>query len=58
MNTQLTIDPLEELRLHGMTKTYQAILTMPVLHQPTISQFMARLAEAELQERSQARTAL
>ncbi|ACD90598.1 IstB domain protein ATP-binding protein [Chlorobium limicola DSM 245] len=58
MNTQLTIDRLEELRLHGMCKAYQAVLSMPVQHQPTISQFMARLAEAELQERSQARAEL
>jgi DNA replication protein DnaC len=58
MNTQLTIDRLEELRLYGMSKAYQAVLVMPVQHQPTISQFMARLAEAELQERSQARTTL
>ena len=58
MNTQLTIDRLEELRLYGMNKAYQAVLSMPVQHQPTISQFMARLAEAELQERSQARTTI
>lgn len=58
MNTQLTIDSLEELRLHGMSKAYQAVLSMPVQHQPTISQFMARLAEAELQERSQAKAEL
>ena len=58
MNTQLTVDRLEELRLSGMAKAYKAVLAMPVQHQPTISQFMARMAEAELQERSQARTAL
>jgi DNA replication protein DnaC len=58
MNTQLTIDRLEELRLYGMSKAYQAVLAMPVQHQPTISQLIARLAEAELQERSQARTTL
>ncbi len=56
MNTQITIDHLTQLKLPGMTRAYQAVLTMPVQQQPTLSQFMANLAEAEIQDRTQKRT--
>ena len=39
-----------------MARAYQAVLTMPVQQQPTLSQFMANLAEAEMQDRTQKRT--
>lgn len=58
MNTQITLDRLTELKLDGMSKAYKAILEMPVQNQPSLNQFMARLAEAELQERTARRTAL
>ncbi len=58
MNTQLTIDHLTKLKLHGMARTYQAVLTMPVQDQPTINQLMARLVESEIQERTDKRTEL
>lgn len=56
MNTQITIDHLTQLKLPGMARAYQAVLTLPVQHQPTLSQFMANLAEAEMQDRTQKRT--
>ena len=56
MNTQITIDHLAQLKLPGMARAYQAVLTMPVQQQPTLSQFMANLAEAEMQDRTQKRT--
>ncbi len=56
MNTQITIDHLTQLKLHGMVRAYQAVLSMPVQQQPTLSQFMANLAEAEMQDRTQKRT--
>lgn len=56
MNTQITIDHLVQLKLHGMARAYQAVLTMPVQQHPTLSQFMANLAEAETLERTQKRT--
>jgi DNA replication protein DnaC len=56
MNTQITIDHLTQLKLPGMARAYQAVLTMPVQQQPTLSQFMANLAEAEMQDRTQKRT--
>lgn len=58
MNTQITLDHLAKLKLDGMLKAYQGVLALPVQNQPSINQFMARLAEAEIQERASKRTAL
>ena len=51
MNTQSTLDQLEKLKLYGMARAYQGVLSIPVHEQPTLNQLVARLAEAELQER-------
>ena len=56
MNTQITLDHLSQLNLTGMARAYQAILEMSVQNQPTLNQFMAKLAEAEIQERASRRT--
>jgi DNA replication protein DnaC len=56
MNTQITLDHLAQLKLDGMLQAYQGVLAMPVQSQPSINQFMARLAEAELQSRARKRT--
>lgn len=56
MNTQITLDQLKQLRLTGMSDAYQALLALPVQQQPTIHQFMARLAEAELLHRGHLKT--
>lgn len=56
MNTQITFDHLAQLKLHGMARAYQAVLSMPVQQQPTLSQFMANLTDAEIQDRIQKRT--
>jgi len=58
MNTQVTLDHLEQLKLNGMAKAYQATLSLPVQNQPSLNQFMAQLAEAEMQDRAEKRTAL
>lgn len=58
MNHQITMDHLAELKLDGMSKVYKVMIEMPVQNQPSLHQFMARLAEAELQERAARRTAL
>jgi DNA replication protein DnaC len=58
MNTQITLDHLAQLKLDGMSKAYKGVLAMPVQNQPSINQFMARLAEAELQERAVRKTAM
>ncbi len=56
MNTQITLDHLVQLKLHGMSRAYQSMLSMPLQDQPTLNQFMARLAEAEIQDRAQKKT--
>lgn len=56
MNTQITLDHLSELKLQGMARAYHAVLSMPVQDQPSLNQFMARLAEAEIQHRAQKKT--
>jgi hypothetical protein len=56
MNTQITLDHLSELKLQGMARAYQAVLSMPMQDQPSLNQFMARLAEAEIQHRALKRT--
>ena len=56
MNTQITLNHLAQLKLHGMARAYEAVLSMPLQDQPSINQFIARLAEAELQDRTQKRT--
>jgi DNA replication protein DnaC len=56
MNTQITLDNLTKLKLPGMVKAYQTILSMPLQDQPSINQFIARLAEAELQDKANKKT--
>lgn len=56
MNTQITLDHLSELKLDGMARAYQAVLSMPMQDQPSLNQFMARLAESEIQHRTQKKT--
>ena len=57
MNTQITLDHLAQLKLTGMARAYQAVLGLPVQNQPNLNQFMAKLAEAEMQERASRKTA-
>ena len=58
MNKQITLDHLAQLKLDGMLRAYQAVLAMPVQNQPSLNQFMARLAEAEIQSRATRKTEL
>ena len=58
MNKQITLDHLAQLKLDGMLQAYQAVLSMAVQNQPSLNQFMARLAEAEIQSRATKRTEL
>ncbi len=56
MNEQATIDQLEKMKLHGMAGVYKAVTGALTHQQPDLDQFMARLAEAELQDRQQKKT--
>ena len=56
MNTQNTIDHLTKLKLQGMTRAYNAVLSMSIQDQPSSHQLIAQLTDAELQERNNKKT--
>ena len=58
MNLQTTVDQLRKLRLQGMVKAYEAALSVPVHEQVSPDLLIARLAEAELQHRTDQKTQL
>jgi len=58
MNKQTTLDQLQDMKLNGMMRAYQAILSLPVHEQPTLDVAIARLAEAELLNRKSRKTEL
>ncbi|MFR9510621.1 MAG: IS21-like element helper ATPase IstB [Rikenellaceae bacterium] len=58
MNTQTTIERLEKLKLKGMSSVYQAVTTLPIDQQPSLDALIARMVDAEMQERVDRRTAL
>lgn len=58
MNTQITLDNLAKLNLRGMAKVYTGILSMPIHEHPSMDHLMARLTQAELQERADRKTQL
>jgi hypothetical protein len=47
MNQQSTLEQLQELKLTGMAKRYEAIIKQPVHQQPEPHSVVAILAEAE-----------
>ena len=58
MNVQTTVEQLKQLKLHGMLRTYEAALTVPVHEQITADMLVARMVEAELQHRVNKKTEL
>ena len=58
MNQQSTLEQLQELKLSGMAKRYEAILNQPVHQQPEPHALIALLAEAESGYRAYQRTQL
>jgi DNA replication protein DnaC len=56
MNVQSTLDQLQQLKLHGMAKAYEAALTLPVHEQLSSDVLVGRLAEAERQYRTEQKT--
>jgi DNA replication protein DnaC len=47
MNTQLTLDQLRTMKLHGMAHAYEAALLLPVQEQSAPDILLAKLVEAE-----------
>lgn len=58
MNQQVTLDKLKELKLEGMAKSYEAILSTPIQQQPNYQIIINRMIEAEQLYRKQKRTAM
>jgi hypothetical protein len=58
MNQQSTLEQLQQLKLSGMAKRYEAILKQPVHQHPEPHELIASLAEAEAGYRVYQRTQL
>ena len=58
MNQQSTLEQLQELKLIGMAKRYEAIIKQPVHQQPEPHSVVALLTEAEAGYRVYQRTQL
>lgn len=56
MNTEATLQQLQELKLHGMASSYEAVLGLPVNSQPDAHQLIAQLAQHETESKQQRRT--
>lgn len=56
INTEQTLEHLQQLKLAGMAQTYGTILTMPSHELPTLNELMARLVDAEMHSRTHHRT--
>ncbi|HPT15501.1 MAG TPA: IS21-like element helper ATPase IstB [Bacteroidales bacterium] len=56
INTDQTLEKLQQLKLFGMAQAYETTLTLPSHELPTSHELMARLVEAEQLNRIQQRT--
>jgi len=56
MNTQATLDQLRQLKLAGMARSYQGILTLPMHQQPGAHELLGQLVQHELEHKVQQRT--
>lgn len=56
MNTNQTLEQLQELKLSGMKKSYQVLLDLPIDKQPEGHQLLSLLVQAEMQHRQLTRT--
>jgi hypothetical protein len=52
MNTSATLEQLKELKLHGMARSYEAVIQLPVNQHPEGHALIAQLAEAERQKQN------
>ena len=55
---QTTLDQMRTMRLHGMAKMYEAILTMPEHQHPEGHELVAHLVQCELESKHSKRTQL
>lgn len=58
INTDQTIEQLQQLKLFGMAQAYGTTLALPIQELPTVHELMALLVEAEQHNRTHQRTQL
>lgn len=58
MNTEATLEQLRELKLYGMARGYQAVLSLPIHNQPETHELLAQLTQQELEHKRFKRTEL
>lgn len=58
VNNNQTVEQLEQMKLSGMAQVYRSVLDLPLYDLPSIHELMARLVEAEKQNRVSQRTQL
>lgn len=56
VNPQASLDRMRQLRLHGMAAAWESILQQPLHQQPTGDELLARLLDAEHDERHHRKT--
>lgn len=56
MNTQETIIQLKELKLRGMASSFESIVNLPIQNRPTLELAIAKMVEAENQDRRDRKT--
>jgi len=56
MNTQATLDQLRELKLHGMARSYEAILALPIHQHPEPHALLGQLTQHEYEYKRNQRT--
>lgn len=56
IDTNATLEQLEKLKLSGMAQAYRGAIALPTQQQPTSHELIARLVEAEGQNRTSQRT--
>lgn len=58
MNTQETIIQLKDMKLKGMAASLEAVMALPVQNRPTLELAVARMVEAEQQDRRDRKTGM
>lgn len=58
MNREATLEQLRQLKLHGMARGYEAVMSLPVNNQPGAHELIAQLAQQEVENKRLRRTEL
>ena len=58
MNLQETIIQLNELKLRGMSSSFEAMTSLPVQNRPSLEVAISKMVDAEVQDRRDRKTAM